>query len=383
MEYRTLGRTGIRVSQVGFGCEHLQDKPYELVETLIRGALDRGINVFDMFMGQPEIRTMLGKALAGRREEAVLQGHIGACWENGQYQRSREIGVCKAFFEDFMERLGTDYVDIGMIHYVDSDEDFDQIFGGPIIEYAKELKAKGVIRAIGMSSHNPQVALRAVRTGIVDVLMFSVNPAYDLLPEDTACDDLFIQSTFQNPVLSGPNPVRAELYRTCEAMGVGITVMKGLGAGMLLDEKASPFGFALTPGQCIHYALTRPAVCSVLAGYTFLEQMDQAVGYFTLSDEEKDYAPLLSATPKYSMRGKCMYCNHCLPCPAHIDIALVNKFLDLALVNDTLPETVKGHYAALSAHGGDCLACGSCEGNCPFGVQVIQRMAKAKEIFGV
>ncbi len=125
MEYRTLGRTGIRVSQVGFGCEHLQDKPYELVETLIRGALDRGINVFDMFMGQPEIRTMLGKALAGRREEAVLQGHIGACWENGQYQRSREIGVCKAFFEDFMERLGTDYVDIGMIHYVDSDEDFE------------------------------------------------------------------------------------------------------------------------------------------------------------------------------------------------------------------------------------------------------------------
>lgn len=383
MEYSTLGRTGIRVSQVGFGCEHLQDKPYELVETLIHGALERGVNVFDMFMSQPEIRSMLGKALAGRREQAVLQGHIGACWENGQYQRSRDIATCKAFFEDFMERLGTDYVDIGMIHYVDSDEDLDTVLNGPIIEYAKELKAKGTIRAIGMSSHNPQVALRAVRTGLIDVLMFSLNPAYDLLPEDVPCDDLFAPSTFQNPVLSGPNPVRAELYRTCEAMGVGITVMKGLGAGMLLSEKASPFGFALTPGQCIHYALTRPAVCSVLTGITSLEELDTAVGYFALSEEEKDYAKLLSTTPKYSMRGKCMYCNHCLPCPAQIDIAQVNKFLDLALVNEAVPETVKGHYASLSAHGGDCLACGSCESNCPFGVQVIQRMEKAKEIFGL
>lgn len=383
MEYFTLGRTGIRVSQVGFGCEHLQDKPYELVETLIHGALERGVNVFDMFMSQPEIRSMLGKALAGRREQAVLQGHIGACWENGQYQRSRDIATCKAFFEDFMERLGTDYVDIGMIHYVDSDEDLDTVLNGPIIEYAKELKAKGTIRAIGMSSHNPQVALRAVRTGLIDVLMFSLNPAYDLLPEDVPCDDLFAPSTFQNPVLSGPNPVRAELYRTCEAMGVGITVMKGLGAGMLLSEKASPFGFALTPGQCIHYALTRPAVCSVLTGITSLEELDTAVGYFALSEEEKDYAKLLSTTPKYSMRGKCMYCNHCLPCPAQIDIAQVNKFLDLALVNEAVPETVKGHYASLSAHGGDCLACGSCESNCPFGVQVIQRMEKAKEIFGL
>ena len=102
-----------------------------------------------------------------------------------------------------------------------------------------------------------------------------------------------------------------------------------------------------------------------------------------MPEKEKDYAKVLSATPKYSMQGKCMYCNHCLPCPAQIDIAQVNKFLDLALIHDSIPDTVRQHYAALPAHGGDCLACGSCESNCPFGVHVIQRMEKAKEVFGV
>ena len=131
MEYRTLGRTGIKVSQVGLGCEHLQDKPYEVVESIIHRALDLGINVFDVFMPQPQIRTDLGKAFAGRREQAVLQGHIGAVWENGQYKRSRDISKCRAFFQDFLERLQTDYVDIGMIHYVDDEKDFQHAFNGP------------------------------------------------------------------------------------------------------------------------------------------------------------------------------------------------------------------------------------------------------------
>ena len=378
-----LGKTGMQVSQVGFGCEHLQGKPYTLIEPLVREAVENGVNLFDIFMSEPQVRTDLGNALKGVRERVFLQGHIGACWENGQYARSRDLEQCKTFFEDFMERLQTDYVDIGVIHFVDTPEDLAQVFDGPVLAYAKELKRQGVIRAIGMGSHNPQVALEAVRTGELDVLMFSLNPAYDLLPEDIPIDDLFIASSYQNPVLSGPNPIRQQLYQTCEAMGVGITVMKGLGAGMLLNEKASPFGVALTPGQCIHYALTRPAVGSVLVGMKCREDLQAALSYFHLSQEERDYAKILSATPKYSMRGKCMYCNHCLPCPAHIDIAQVNKYLDMALLADAVPDTVREHYAALSAHGGDCLACGSCEKNCPFQVKVINRMEKAKEIFGL
>ena len=82
MEYRTLGRTGIKVSQVGLGCEHLQDKPYEVVESIIHRALDLGINVFDVFMPQPQIRKDLVNAFEGISEQAVIQGQIVAVCEN-------------------------------------------------------------------------------------------------------------------------------------------------------------------------------------------------------------------------------------------------------------------------------------------------------------
>ena len=96
----------------------------------------------------------------------------------------------KRSFQDLLDRLQTDYIDVGMIHYVDSEEDFQKVFHGPVLQYAQELKEKGVIRHIGMSSHNPHVALKAVESGVVDVLMFSINPAYDMESADTDIYDL-------------------------------------------------------------------------------------------------------------------------------------------------------------------------------------------------
>ena len=182
-----------------------------------------------------------------------------------------------------------------------------------------------------MSSHNPVVAKRAVETGLLDVLMFSLNPAYDLLPEDVKIDDLFVPETFEIGKLNWVNPSRAALYQACELHGTAITVMKSLGAGALLKAESSPFGIALTPVQCAHYALTRPAVASALIGCRTPEEVRLAASYSDLSEAERDYSAILSTTPKYALRGKCMYCNHCLPCPSHIDIAQVNKYLDLAL----------------------------------------------------
>ena len=153
-------------------------------------------------------------------------------------------------------------------------------------------------------------------------------------------------------------------------------------AGNLLKAETSPFGMALTPVQCIQYVLTRPAVASALVGCKTPEDVKAALAYETASDEEKDYTEVLSHTPKYSLKGKCMYCNHCLPCPSKIDIAQVNKYLDLALLEDTVPDTVKAHYDGMATHASDCIGCGSCEKNCPFSVAVIERMQKAKEVFG-
>lgn len=383
MNYRTLGRSGLKVSEVGLGCEHLQGLLYEQVKSVIDAALAGGVNVMDVFMSEPEVRTNIGKALSGRREQVVLQGHIGAAWLNGQYKRTRDLAHCKTFFEDFLTRLQTDYVDIGMIHFVDSEEDYKSVFESDVIEYAKQLKEEGKIKALGMSSHNPSIAERAVRTGLIDVLMFSINPVYDLMPENVVIDELTNMDSYARREWNGIHPDREQLYKTCEAMGTGITVMKSLAAGNLLKAETSPFGVALTPVQCIHYVLTRPAVASAMVGCKTAEEMQTALSYETASPEERDYSEILSRTPKYSLKGKCMYCNHCLPCPKKIDVAQVNKYLDLTEVEGEATATVKEHYAALSAHASDCIACGSCEKNCPFSVQIIERMKKAKEVFGL
>ena len=77
-----------------------------------------------------------------------------------------------------------------------------------------------------------------------------------------------------------------------------------------------------------------------------------------------------------------MYCGHCAPCPRSIDVAMVNKFLNLAKAQGTVPETVREHYEVLAHHAGECIACGACEKRCPFGVPVIQSMQEAKVLFG-
>ena len=381
MKTNILGRTGMVVNPVGLGCEHLEKLPYEQVKAVVDAALDAGINIFDVFMSEPNVRSYIGRALEGRREQVILQGHLCAVWENGQYKRSRNIEDVKHFFTDFMTRMNTDYVDIGMIHLVDTQEDFDIIFGGEIIEYAKQLKEQGVIRCIGLSSHNPVIALQAVQTGLIDVLMFSLNPAYDLLPENTALGDVFKADTFKQKGLEGINDVRAKLYATCEQMGVAITVMKGLGAGSLLKAETSPFGVALTVTQCIQYALDRPGVAAMMVGCRTPEEVQIAIDYQNATEEQRDYSVLLGTDPKYSLAGKCMYCNHCLPCVMGIDIAAVNKYLDLADQSGVTP-TLQAHYSDLQTTASDCIGCGDCETRCPFGVGIVSRMEKAAKLFG-
>ena len=157
--------------------------------------------------------------------------------------------------------------------------------------------------------------------------------------------------------------------------------MKALGAGRLLNAETSSFGMALTPAQCIQYALDRPAVSSVLLGAKTVEEMQRDLAFENASAEEKDYT-CLGAGTKSAIRGKCMYCNHCLPCPAGIDIAAVNKFRNLAQVQGEIPETVREHYRTLAHHASECIACGRCQSNCPFGVDIIGHMRLAAAKFG-
>ena len=377
MRYRTLGNTGLMVSEIGLGAEWLERHNAEEVRAVIDCCEEQGINILDCWMSEPKVRSNIGAAIAGRRERWIIQGHFGSTWQDGQYVRTRDMDKVVPAFGDLLSRLGTDYIDLGMIHFVDGEEEFRRIMEGEFLAYVKEQKEKGIIRHIGLSTHNPKVGILAALSGEIEMLLFSINPAFDLLPASEDMNDYFSVEHYLEG-LGGIHPDRAELYKLCEQRGVGITVMKGYAGGRLFSAGTSPFGVALTPVQCIHYALTRPAVASILAGYDTPEHVLEAVAYETAAEEERDYASTLAGAPRHAYSGQCTYCGHCAPCPKGIDIAMVNKLYDLAVMQPQVPESIRAHYQALGAGAEDCIACGSCEKRCPFGVPVIARMEKVK-----
>ena len=381
MEYRELGNTGLKASVIGIGCEGMTEDDYQIAARRFDAAEKLGINYFDLYASDPQLRDAIGKALEGRREKFLIQSHICSIWKDGQYCRTRDLAEVKAGFEEMLSLLRTDHLDVGMIHYCDAMDDWEAIVKNGILEYARELKAQGKIRHIGLSSHNPLVAERAVLEGGIEVLMFSVNPCYDLQPAGEDVEQLWAEDAYAS-LPTNMDPDRQRLYETCQRLGVGITVMKAFGGGDLLNAELSPAGVALTANQCIAYALSRPAVSVVLAGAHSVQQLEESAAYCDASAEERDYASALATFPKIRWEGHCMYCSHCAPCPMEISVADVTKFYHLARAQKEVPETVREHYKALPHHAGECIQCGSCETRCPFGVAIRENMLAAAEMFG-
>ena len=244
MQQRTLGRTGIQVGEIGMGCEGFMGKTAEQVMEMVDVMDAAGVSCIDLYTPNPDVRDSLGRALAGRRDRFVLQGHFGAIWKDGQYKRTRDMAEVREGFADQLRRLGTDYLDVGMIHYSDAMADWETIRSGGLLDYALELKESGVVRSVGLSSHNPEVALAAVNTGLVDVLMFSVNPCYDLQPASEDVEELWAEKSYARELVN-MDPARQALYETCQRLGVAVTVMKAFGGGDLLRADLSPAGRAL------------------------------------------------------------------------------------------------------------------------------------------
>ena len=367
MEYRQLphGTEKERFSVLGLGMGSIGKTPADEIEAIIRKAIANGINFFDL-CAAGSVYNPLGRAIKDCRDQIFLQCHFGAVYdENGEYGWCRDFDTIKKTFLWELETLGTDYVDFGFLHCVDQDEDFDKLVEIGVLDYLKELKAQGTVRHIGFSSHTPSVANRIIDTGLIDMMMFSINPAYDF----EKGDEYGIGSVKE----------RFDLFQRCAREGVGISVMKPFFAGQLLSAEHSPFGAALTHSQCLQYAIDRPGVLVAVPGVQTMEHLDQLLKFLTASDAEKDYS-LIGTFTADTISGTCVYCNHCQPCPAGIDIGLVNKYYDLALAGDTL---AANHYTKLSVKADTCLHCGQCESRCPFGVKQEERMDAISRYFHV
>ena len=182
MIYRPIANTGMSASVIGLGAEHLDNKPYKAVESVINAVLDQGINIMDLFMPGDTVRQNIGKALAGRRDKMLIQGHICSTDIKEQYDISRDLKTIKKYFENLLRCLDTDYIDFGMLFFVDSEKDYADVFEGDALPYALDLKKQGRIRAIGASCHNPVTARRMAETGLIDLIMFSINPSFDMTP---------------------------------------------------------------------------------------------------------------------------------------------------------------------------------------------------------
>ena len=362
MKYRINRRTGDKISEIGMGSAYLYEADKNEAILALQTAYEGGINYFDLAAGHGKAFPIWGEALSAVRKNVMYQIHFGADYSKGEYGWSLDQETIKRSVDWMLKQLKTDYIDYGFIHCQDELSDWDTYQRNGIYEYILKLKETGTVRHIGLSSHTPSVIHRILDDVPVDMLMFSVNPAYD-----------WGHGEFAN----GGVDERMAVYRRCEKDGIGISVMKPFSGGQLLDAAQSPFKQALTAYQCIRYALDKPGILTVLPGAQSVAEVKELLAYYDQPEEAMDYSVIGNFAP-VEANGKCVYCNHCLPCPAGLDIGLINKYYDLALAGDGM---AADHYNKLSKHASDCIGCGHCDRRCPFHVQQSQRMKEIATYF--
>ncbi len=322
MEYRINRRTGDAVSIIGMGTSSLPESQEDEAVATLRMAYEQGINYYDLATAESRCFALFGAAFADVRNKVRYQIHFGAIYAEGKsYAWSLNLDKIKRSIAWQLEELKTDYIDYGFIHCLDEEQDWQTYQKNGVLRYLEELKRQNIVHHLGFSTHNPVTANHILDTNLMDMMMFSINAGYDYQHGEFA---------------RGSALARMELYQRCEAMGVGISVMKPFSGGQLLQDKTSPFGRALTPYQCIQYIPDKPGVLTVLPGIRNRMELQNILGFLDAAPEERYYSLISTLTPK-DMDGMCVYCNHCQPCPCGLDVGLINKYYDLAVQEMNLP----------------------------------------------
>ena len=331
MEYRPLGKTGLQVSAIGLGTEHLgEDRKNQ--EQVLRLAVDAGVNYVDLFFWE-----QLGSTLAPYRDRLILAAH----WEG---------------LEDILAHVGNGYAEVGMLTMVDTETKW-RGEAQQVLDQLQRYKQAGRIGAVGISSHRAPIAIQAIRSGRIDVLMYPVNLASQAIAADHG------------------------VYQACVDRGVGLVAMKPYAGGTLLVTKGRPSG--ITPVQCLAYTLSLP-VTTAVTGVKNAAELQAALHYGQATAAEKDYGPVLADLARYLgdrniYLGQCVYCNHCLSCPQDIGISEVIRIVNL--VDAAGVEEARAEYADLAVKASACTECGVCVDLCPFDVDILAKMQQAIDLF--
>lgn len=349
MEYRTLGRTGRRVSAIGLGMEHmLRHTPQEMAAVLEAAAVG-GITYIDVLNEGGEFWDRFGDLFREHRETFFYAIHWG-----GPHDYAADY--CRRSFEGVLETLQTDHVPVAMITMVDTVAKWEAM--RPQIEgYLLPYKERGVIDGIGVSGHHAPLAIEMVESGLIDVLMFPVG--------------------MSAPADSGPQSAPDRLgsvVAACRAQNVALVAMKVYAGGMLLDRRHSQ----ATPVQCLHYALCQ-GVASVAVGIQSADEVRAALRYNEASEEEKEYAAA-AASLQLDDWDPCTQCLHCLPCPNGLDVPEIMRLAFMARSKLVPIAELRAEYARLQARASDCQECHTCLERCAFGVDIMERMRTAVDL---
>lgn len=328
MEYTTLGKTGLKVSRLGFGGIPIQRIDEEGTGRLVDRMIEAGINYIDTARAYTVSEEYLGKALKGRRERFILATKCRA--------ESREQFA--AGIDTSLKMLQTDYIDLYQFHNP-SVADFEALIApGGALEAMKEAKEAGKIRHIGITAHSLEVFRRALETDWVETIMFPYN---------------IVESQGM------------ELIAACQEKNIGFIDMKPMAGGAIEDKNLA-----------LRYVLSNPAVTVAIPGMAAEEELEQNIAASSntapLTEEELKACEQVRAVLGNDF---CRRCNYCAPCTAGISIPNVFLFAGY-LERYGLADWAKQRYNALEVKADACVECGECESRCPYHLPIREKMKK-------
>ena len=334
MEYAMLGKTGLRISRMGFGGIPIQKTDAQVTRALMEELVAHGVNYIDTARGYTVSEAYLGEALCGLRDRFVLATKSMARTKEAM---ARDI-------ETSLANLRTDHIDLYQVHNP-SLKELEQVCApGGALEALLEAKAAGRIGHIGVTAHMAAVFERALTLPWVETVMFPYN---------------IVETQGE------------ALMKRAHAQGVGFICMKPLAGGALEDATLA-----------MRFIAQNPDVSVVIPGMCDVREVRQNIDAFeNTAPLTKDELAQIETIRKELGTQFCRRCNYCQPCSAGISMSGI-FVLEGYLNRYGLGDWARQRYAAMAKKAGDCVGCGVCETRCPYQLHIRDMLKRCKAEFG-